>query len=76
MSPFYTKILESVEQEAFKHNYILQYHVFCQQLLESPNLMSPILSATPSDCLIIIGRFKAETLHQLEAYSRRLSMWD
>ena len=69
--PFYTKILESVEQEAFKHNYILQY-TFSASALESPNLMSPILSATPSDCLIIIGRFKAETLHQLEAYFKKI----
>lgn len=68
--PFYTKILESVEQEAFKHNYILQY-TFSAVALDSPGLITPILSATPSDCLVIIGRFQPELLKRLEVYFKK-----
>lgn len=69
--PFFTKILESVEQEAFKHNYILQY-TFSSAALDNPNLITPVLSATPSDCLIIIGRFKPEFLELLKAYFKKI----
>ncbi|MCI8510576.1 MAG: LacI family transcriptional regulator [Lachnospiraceae bacterium] len=68
--PFYTKILESVEQEAFKHNYILQY-TFSATALDVPGALTPILSATPSDYLVIIGRFKPALLKRLEVYFKK-----
>lgn len=68
--PFYTKILESVEREAFKHNYILQY-TFSAVALDSPGFITPILSATPSDCLVIVGRFKPELLKRLQVYFKK-----
>lgn len=68
--PFYTKILESVEQEAFKHNYILQY-TFSAAALDVPGALTPILSATPSDCLVIIGRFNPSLLERLEVYFKK-----
>ena len=68
--PFYTKILESVEQEAFKHNYILRY-TFSAAALDVPGALTPMLSDTPADCLVIIGRFKSALLERLQAYFKK-----
>lgn len=69
--PFFTKILESVEQEAFKHNYILRY-TFSAAALDVPGALMPMLSDTPSECLVIIGRFKPALLERLGTYFKKI----
>ena len=69
--PFFTKILESVEQEAFKHNYILRY-TFSASALDAPGALTPLLTDTPSDCLVIIGRFKPDLLERLGTYFKKV----
>ncbi|KMW12332.1 LacI family DNA-binding transcriptional regulator [Enterocloster citroniae] len=68
--PFFTKLLESIEKEAFKH----QYHVNCSysSITTDALCISSLVSTVPSDCLIILGRFKPELIKQLKFHYKKI----
>lgn len=68
--PFYIQLLESIEQEAFRHN----YHVSCSYTPVNNDAFfaPPLVSNVPSDLLIILGRFKPELLKQLKPTYKKI----
>lgn len=68
--PFYSILLKNIEHEAFKHN----YHVGCSysSANEGSFYASPLISSAPSDCLIILGRFKPEFLKKLQPTHKKI----
>ena len=69
--PFYTKLLEHIEHEAFRHG----YHVNCaySSLASASGYPFPTLpSQTQSDCLIILGRFDPQHLAYVTPYFKNI----
>lgn len=62
--PFYSKLLESIEYEAFRHNYVIKY-TFSANVL-SRMQQDDLLPSGEDDCLIILGRFEAPLLKRLK----------
>ena len=69
--PFYTKLLEHIEHEAFRHG----YHINCaySSLASASGYPFPTLpSQTQSDCLIILGRFDPQHLAYVTPYFKNI----
>lgn len=68
--PFFTKLTSVIEREAFKQGYILHY-TFSAVDLDSPILLNTF-AASPSDALIILGRFDAPLLRRVRKYFKKI----